>query len=153
MARTGTAHGYAVREERAILTTVMLVEDNRLMRELLAYVVEQEPGLDLVAVAEDGEAALELGMLTRPQVVVMDVNLPGRDGVEATRELCRELPGVRVLILSVSCNRKLVHRALAAGACGYLVKDGSHHQLVDAIRAAAVGGSPLAPLARRLVTE
>lgn len=146
MPRTGNAG----REERAILTTVMLVEDNRLMRELLAYVVEQEPGLELVAVAEDGDAALELGMLTRPQVVVMDVNLAGRDGVEATRALCRVLPGVRVLMLSVSCNRRLVHLALAAGACGYLVKDGSHHELLDAIRSAAAGGSPLAPLARRV---
>ena len=150
MARTG----YTVREERAILTTVMLVEDNQLMRELLSYVVDQEPGLELVAVAEDGDAAVELGMLTRPQVVVMDVNIPGRDGVEATRALCRGLPEVRVLILSVSCSRRLVRLAFAAGACGYLVKDGSHHQLVDAIRSAAAGGSPLAaPLVRRLVGE
>lgn len=144
-------HGYAAREETAILTTVMLVEDNRLMRELLAYVVDQEPGLLLVAIADDGESALELGVRTRPQVVVMDVHLPGRDGVDATRELCRQLPDVRVVVLSATCTRQLVHMALAAGACGYLVKDGSHRQLVDAINSAAAGGSPLAPLALRLL--
>jgi DNA-binding NarL/FixJ family response regulator len=140
-------------EEAVISTTVMLVEDNRLMLELLTYVVQQEPGLQLVATASDGDEAVALGVSVRPHVVVMDVRLPGRDGVEATRELCRCLPDVRVVVLSAICTRRLVHLALAAGACGYLVKDGSHSTLVDAIRSAAVGGSPFTPLAHRFLAR
>lgn len=134
-------------------TTVMLVEDNRLMREVLTYLVDQEPGLRLVATAADGASALTYAMHTRPHVVVMDVHLPGRDGVETTSELCQALPDVRVVMLSVSCSRRLVRTALAAGACGYLVKGGSPRALIAAIQSAAEGGRPLSPLARELLGQ
>lgn len=129
----------------------MLVEDNQRLLELLVYVLECEADLLLVATAADADGAVTRGVLMAPHVVVMDVALPGRDGVEATRELCLRLPDVRVVMLSASCNRRVVQRAFAAGACGYLVKDGSPRLLVDAIRFAAEGGNPLAPLARELL--
>jgi DNA-binding NarL/FixJ family response regulator len=129
----------------------MLVEDNRVMLDALTYVVGQESGLQLVATAADAEEAVTAGRRTQPQVVVMDIRLPGRDGIDATRELCRELPDVRVVILSVTCTRRLIREAFGAGACGYLVKDGSHRQLVDAIHFAADGGCPLTHAARRLL--
>ena len=99
-------------EEIDILITVMLVEDNRVMLDALTYVIGQESGLQLVATAADAEEAITAGRRTQPQVVVMDIRLPGRDGIDATRELCRALPDVRVVILSVSCTRKLVREAL-----------------------------------------
>lgn len=139
------------REEPDVPTTVMLVEDHHGLRDALSYVLSTEPDLELVAVAADADAALAAGMRTKTQVVVMDIRLPGRDGVDATRELCRELADVRVVILSVSCTRELVTSAFAAGACGYLVKNGSHRQLIDAIHLAAEGGRPLADSARRLL--
>ncbi len=140
----------AVREESVILTTVMLVEDNESVRDALAFVVAREPGLRLVATACDGEAALPLAQRNRPRVVVMDVQLPGCDGVEATRDLCTHLPDVRVVILSASCTRQLVRRAFAAGACGYLVKGGSPQLVVDAIRRAAETEGPVTSTVWRL---
>jgi DNA-binding NarL/FixJ family response regulator len=99
----------------------MLVEDNPLVREALACVVEQEHDLRLVATAPDCATALDRALLTRPRLVVMDVNLPDGSGLDATRLLCRVLPEVRVVVLSASCDGHLVRTALAAGACGYLV--------------------------------
>ena len=121
------------------------------MREALTYVLSREPGLLLVAAAADADDALAVAVRTRPRVVIMDIGLPGHDGIEATRELCDELADVRVVILSVSCTRELVESAFAAGACGYLVKNGSHRQLIDAIHLAADGGCPLTDTARRLL--
>ena len=141
----------SAREGSNIFTTIMLVEDNRVMRDALTYVVAQETDLRLVATATDAEEALTAGRSTKPQVVIMDIRLPGRDGIDATRELCRELPDVHVLILSVCCTGKLIRAAFGAGACGYLVKNGSHRQLVDAIHLAADGGCPLTHHARRLL--
>ena len=134
-------------------TTVMLVEDHRVMREALTYVLSKEPDLLLVATAADADEALAAGVRTNPQVVIMDIRLPGRDGVDATRELCRELADVRVVILSVTCTRELIDSAFAAGACGYLVKNGSHRQLIDAIHLAADGGCPVTDSARRLLAK
>ena len=121
------------------------------MREALTYVLSKEPGLLLVAAAADADDALAAAVRTRPRVVIMDIGLPGNDGIEATRELCDELADVRVVILSVSCTRELVESAFAAGACGYLVKNGSHRQLIDAIHLAADGGCPLTDTARRVL--
>lgn len=132
-------------------TTVMLVEDHRVMREALTYVLSKEADLLLVATAADADEALTAAMRTNPRVVIMDITLPGRDGVDVTRELCRELAGVRVVILSASCTRELVDSAFAAGACGYVVKNGSRRQLIDAIHLAAKGGCPLTDSARRLL--
>lgn len=140
-------------EEAAIATTVMLVEDNRLLRETLSYVVQQEPDLELVGIAADGTEALTVGVRAKPRVVLLDIKLPDRSGIDVAVDLCRLLPDVRVVILSAFCTRRLVHSAFSAGACGYLEKDGSHRHLVDAIRSAADGGRPITPLAGRLFGE
>jgi DNA-binding NarL/FixJ family response regulator len=129
----------------------MLVEDSRIMREALTFVLSRQPDLQLVATAADADEALAAGVRTRPDVVLMDITLRARDGVDATRELCREVTGVRVVILSGSCSRDLITSAFGAGACGYLVKDGSHRQLIDAIHLAADGGRPLTDCARRVL--
>ncbi len=131
----------------------MLVDDNQRLLEVLAYVVEGEADLQLVATAVDADTAVARGVRTEPHVVVMDHALPGRDGAHATSELCHRLPDVRVIMLSASCSRRLIQGAFAAGACGYLVKGDSPHLLVEAIRCAAQGGSPLAPLARELLAR
>lgn len=137
-------------EEVVILTTVMLVEDNESVRDALALVVEREPGLRLVAAAPDAESGVPIALHLRPRVVVMDVQLPGRDGVAATRDLCLELPDVRVVILSASGSRQVARRAFAAGACGYLVKGGSPDGVVDAIRRAADSTGPVTASVWRL---
>lgn len=130
---------------------VMLVEDHQLMREVLALVLEREPDLAVVGAAGDAGQALALLHRSRPDVVLMDLDLPGPDGVRAARAMMRVVPGLRVVILSATCTPAQVHRSLAAGACGYLVKDGSVEQLYVGVREAARGGRPMAPLAAAML--
>lgn len=126
---------------------IMLVEDHQLMREVLELVLSREPDFDVVGSAGDvGQALAVLGG-ARPDVVLMDLDLPGPDGVRATRAMLRIMPGLRVVMLSASCTPAHVERALSAGACGYLIKDGSVEQLREGVRTAARGGRPMAPLA------
>lgn len=126
---------------------IMLVEDHQLMREVLELVLSREPDFEVVGSAADVGQAVALLCSARPDVVLMDLDLPGPDGVRATRAMLRIMPGLRVIMLSATCTPAHVDRALSAGACGYLIKDGSVEQLRDGVRTAARGGRPMAPLA------
>jgi DNA-binding NarL/FixJ family response regulator len=131
--------------------SILIADDHELLRSILARLVSAEPGLTLAGVAADGEAVIAMARATRPDLVLMDLAMPVRDGISATREICRLLPGVRVLVLSSSCSRELVRDAMAAGACGYLLKGDSPESLVAGIRAATAGGRPMAQGARELL--
>ena len=132
------------------MTSVLVVDDHDLMRSSLSRLIDAEADLDLLGAACDGHGGVELALLLRPDVVLMDIALPGLDGIGATRELLRELPGARVLILSSSCRGPVVREALRVGACGYLLKGDPPEVLMDGIRLAARGGEPLTPLVRDL---
>lgn len=132
--------------------TVMLVEDHVMVREGTRQLLEREPDLRVVAEAGDGETAVRLAATHSPDVVVMDVALPGIDGIEATRRIKQENHAATVLVLSAYDDDQYVFALLEAGAAGYLLKDVSSRELVDAIRAVNAGESILHPsIARKVI--
>jgi DNA-binding NarL/FixJ family response regulator len=133
---------------------ILLVDDQRLMREGLRILLELEPDLQIAGEAEDGETALEAYDSLQPDVVLMDVRMPGMDGVEATWRLRKRWPSARVVILTTFDNDEYVFEGLRAGALGYLLKDVSGHDLAEAVRTVAAGGALIEPsVARKVVAE
>ena len=123
----------------------MLVDDHAIIRQGLRSLLEKQPDIEVVAEAEDGRKALELVRKVLPDIVVMDVSMPGLNGIEATRQICSELPQVRVIALSIHSNRRFVTDMLRAGAAGYILKECLFDELVQAIQAVAAGDSYLSP--------
>ena len=133
--------------------TVALVDDQRLLREGLRTLLELQPDIRVVGEAGDGLEAEALVERLRPEVVLMDLRMPRRDGVETTRALTLRWPTVRVVVLTTFDDDELVFNALAAGAVGYLLKDVGSDALADAIRAANRGESPLQPRVAQKVLQ
>lgn len=136
------------------LVRVVLVDDHAVVRTGLAQLLTGTGDIEVVGQAADGAEALEVVRRTRPAVVVMDLQMPGVDGVAATRSILAEGLGAEVVVLtSFSDNAKIV-AALDAGAVGYLLKDADPEDLIEGIRAVSQGGSPLHPkVARQLLTS
>ncbi len=133
---------------------VLLVDDQRLMREGLRILLEMESDLQIVGQAADGQSALEAYTELEPDVVLMDVRMPGMDGVEATWRLHERWPEARVIILTTFDDDEYVFEGLRAGARGYLLKDVSGHDLAEAVRTVAAGGALIEPsVARKVVAE
>jgi DNA-binding NarL/FixJ family response regulator len=137
---------------------VLVADDQELVRAGFRMILEAQPDIEVVAEAADGEAAVRLARRFRPDVVLMDVRMPGLDGLEATRQLLepdgREAAGTppRVVILTTFDLDEYVYAALQSGASGFLLKDVSPEHLVGAVRTVAVGDALLAPsITRRLV--
>jgi DNA-binding NarL/FixJ family response regulator len=123
---------------------VLLVDDHDLFRTGLRSLLEEQ-GVQIVGEAASGQEALNVVRESAPDVVVMDLNMPGMNGVEATRHIGREAPLTRVVVLTISDQDSDVLDAIIAGACGYLLKDASIQDLMQGIRAASVGESLISP--------
>lgn len=123
---------------------VLLVDDHDLFRTGLRNLLEEQ-GVVIVGEAGTGSDALRLARDTAPDVIVMDLNMPGMSGVEATRHISRSAPLTRVVVLTISDQDQDVMDAILAGACGYLLKDSSIDELMRGIRSAAVGESLISP--------
>jgi DNA-binding NarL/FixJ family response regulator len=133
---------------------VLLADDHPVVRSGLAALLEIEPDLEIVGEAGDGEEAVSLAMVLRPDVVLMDLRMPRLDGASATARIVAEVPGTRVLVLTTYDTDADIVRAVEAGATGYLLKDTPRRELADAVRAAARGETVLAPpVAAKLVTR
>jgi DNA-binding NarL/FixJ family response regulator len=133
---------------------LLIVDDQRLMREGLRTLLELEHGFEVVGEAADGEAALAAYTALRPDVVLMDIRMPGMDGVEATRRITAIWPEARVIILTTFDDDANVFEGLRAGALGYLLKDLSGQELADAVRTVYKGGALIEPgVARRVMAE
>jgi len=133
---------------------VLLVDDQKLMREGLRVLLEMEPDLEVAGEAGDGKAALAAYAEQQPDVVLMDIRMPGMDGVEATRRLRERWPEARVIILTTFDDDEYVFEGLRAGALGYLLKDVSGHELAEAVRTVVKGGALIEPsVARKVVAE
>jgi DNA-binding NarL/FixJ family response regulator len=131
-----------------------LVEDNEAFREGFAMLLRSLDGIELVAQAVSGEDALLTVARTQPDVLVMDLNLPGIDGIETTKRLVNSSPHIRVLVLSMLEDDASVLAAMRAGACGYLVKGASQAEIVRAIEAVAAGQAIFGPrVARRILDQ
>ncbi len=133
---------------------VMIVDDHALFRRGLEMVLQGEPDIDVVAEASDGFEAVERAEETSPDVVLMDVRMPKRSGIEATRSIKDTLPSTHVLMLTISDDEADLYEAIKAGASGYLLKEISIDEVAGAVRSVFQGQSLISPsMASKLLTE
>lgn len=130
---------------------VLIADDHAVVRSGLAQLVATAEDLELVGSARDGDEAIEETARLSPDVVVMDLSMPGTDGIEATRRIVQDNPGVQVLVLTSFSDRTRILGALDAGAIGYLLKHAEADTILSGIRDIARGGSPLDPTAARIL--
>jgi DNA-binding NarL/FixJ family response regulator len=133
---------------------VLTADDQPLIRNALRTILEREPDVEVVAEAVDGDEAIAATRRHRPDVVLMDIRMPGRDGIEATRALVDEPEPPKVLMLTTFDLDEYVHACLRAGASGFLLKDTQPAGIVAAVRAAHAGDATLSPtVTRRLIAS
>jgi two-component system, NarL family, response regulator DegU len=133
--------------------SVILVDDHTMLRQGIRRALESE-GIKVVAEASDGAEAIKLALEHKPDVVLMDVSMPGMDGVEAARRLVEADGRQRVVMLTMHIDRDVIDRAIRAGAVGYLTKDSSISEVILAIQLAANGDRPMSPrLAAAMLDE
>jgi DNA-binding NarL/FixJ family response regulator len=130
---------------------VLLADDHGVIRDGLGRLIAALADIELVGAAVDGEDAIARCRETSPDVVLMDLDMPRVDGIEATRRITAEFAGTAVLVLTSFSDRKRILGALDAGACGYLLKDAASDEVADGIRAASRGESPLDTRAARTI--
>ncbi len=119
--------------------TTLIVDDHEVVREGLRLSLSRAPHIRVVGEASDGESAIDLALRRKPHVVIMDVRMPGMDGLEATRLLSEQLPETKVLIFTAYSERSLLGRGFESGAKGYVLKEAPHGTLVRAIEKVASG--------------
>lgn len=132
---------------------ILLVDDHQMLRDGVRRMLGEHPGLSVVGDASNGAAALAQVRATRPHVVVMDVHLPGENGIEISQRLLREFPEVKVVVLTGENQLVTVRQALQAGVAAFLTKEGSTDQLVRAIREVMDGRVYLSPDIASLVVQ
>lgn len=132
---------------------ILITDDHGVMRAGLRAMLEDDARLQVVGEAADGETALQLAASAHPDVVLLDIGLPGIDGIETTRRLHRLLPETRVLILSVYEDEGLLHEAIQAGAAGYVIKRAAEEELIAAILAVSRGDMYIHPAITRLLIK
>ena len=135
------------------MTTLLLVDDQALLRMGFRMVLEAEDDLEVVGEADDGGAALRQAVALQPDVVLMDVRMPGVNGIEATERIVAEVPSARVLILTTFDLDEYAFAALRAGASGFLLKNAEPAELVGAIRSVASGDAVISPRITRRMLE
>ncbi|HEX7652738.1 MAG TPA: response regulator transcription factor [Verrucomicrobiae bacterium] len=135
------------------LTTVGIVEDDPDVSRSLRDLIDQAPGYRCSCVCKDAKAALAEIPRHCPDVVLMDINLPGESGVACTARLKQEMPGLPIIMLTVFRNPEVLFSSLKAGACGYLLKRSDPESILDAIAEVRAGGSPMSTEIARMVVE
>lgn len=143
-------------DETSSMNTVKLVlaDDHAIFREGLRALLERWPEVEIVGEANDGVEAVDLARRLRPDVIVMDIGMPRMNGLEATKLITRELPDIKILILTIHATDEHFFEALAAGASGYVLKEAASDVLKSALQALSRGGLFLYPsVARRLVED
>ncbi|MCU1353167.1 MAG: two component transcriptional regulator, LuxR family, partial [Acidimicrobiales bacterium] len=135
------------------LIRVLIADDHGVVRSGLEQLLATADDMELVGMASDGAGAIALAAAHQPDVVLMDLSMPEVDGVEATREIVAARPGCQVVVLTSFSDRQRILDALDAGAAGYVLKHAGPDELLDAIRAAHGGGSPLDPKAARVLLD
>jgi two-component system response regulator NreC len=135
------------------MTTILLADDHRVVREGLRTLLAQEPDLSVVGEAADGREVVELARTLHPEVVIMDIAMPELNGIEATRLIVSENPSIRVVALSMYADRRFVTQILRAGALGYVLKEAAFEELARAIRTVATGKPYFSPTVAGFVVE
>jgi DNA-binding NarL/FixJ family response regulator len=134
-------------------TRVLLAEDHIVVRQGIKALLSDEPGIEIVGEADNGRDALLLVAELQPDVVLMDISMPGLNGIEATRQIRQLHDEVKVVILSMHASEEYVFQVLRAGASGYVLKQSDSSEVLTAIRAAIAGGSFLSPSISRTVID
>src|SRR6266705_6343573 len=119
---------------------IVLAEDQSIVRQGLRYIIDAQPDMTVVGEAADGDEALQTTVQTDPDLVLMDIRMPKRNGIEATRAILEVLPETKVVLLTTFDIQEYVFDGIRAGAVGYLLKDAETHVLLEEIRAASQGG-------------
>jgi len=132
---------------------VLIADDQSLVRTGFKMILDAQSDIEVVGEAGDGGAALTMARTLRPDVILMDVRMPGTDGITATGQITAELPGIRILILTTFDLDDYVHAGLRAGASGFLLKDVPAPDLIAAIRTVAAGDAVLSPSTTRRLIE
>jgi DNA-binding NarL/FixJ family response regulator len=133
---------------------VLLADDQAMIRSGLRMILESDPDLLVIGEAENGDEAIRLSKRDQPDVVLMDVRMPGVDGLEATRQIHQTLPEVKVIVLTTFDLDEYIYAALRGGASGFLLKDADSETLIRAIRIVAAGDALIAPsVTKRLIDE
>lgn len=132
---------------------ILLADDHTIVRNGIRSLLEDEPDMQVIGEAEDGHATVRMTAQFEPDVVVMDIAMPLLNGLEATRQIKRDHPDVKILILTMHENEEYIRQVLAAGAMGYILKDAAVRDLLGAIRAVCRGEAVLSPAITRLVIE
>jgi two-component system response regulator NreC len=132
---------------------ILLADDHTVVRQGLRKVLEERPDWQVVAEAGDGREAVKLAEQHKPDVAVLDVAMPLLNGVEATRQIVKRVPGTRVLVLSMHSDEAYVTQILKAGAAGYLLKDSADVDLIQAVSAVSRGKSFFSPPVARLMLD
>src|ERR1700749_1249845 len=135
------------------MTKVAIVEDNATIRSTFRQWIDAAPDLRCVCACASAEQALAEIPRHNPDVVLMDIHLPGETGIACTAQLKEKLPGVQVIIVTVYRNHELIFQALEAGACGYLLKRSSPDELLKAINEVRTGGAPMTGEIARMLVE
>ena len=132
---------------------IILAEDHVIVRHGLSRAIQQEDDMEIVGQASDGHSTVDLARKLLPDIVVMDISMPDLNGIEATREIQRETPGVRVIALSMHSAKRYVTEMFRAGASGYLLKDCDFDELMRAVRTVADGKTYVSPSVSSVVVE
>jgi DNA-binding NarL/FixJ family response regulator len=136
------------------MTRIAIVEDSRVIRESLAEFVQADPEFECVCTCATAEEALEIIPKHKPDIVLMDIQLPKLSGIDCTAQLMQLLPSVQVLMVTVYEDTERIYRALRAGACGYLLKRCPRQELLAAIRDVQQGGAPMSrEIARKVIAS
>lgn len=137
-----------------MITKIIIIDDHQLFREGVKRILDFEKTFEVVAEGDDGAEAINLVETHQPDVVIMDINMPNVNGVEATRQLIEKYPTTKVIILSIHDDESYVQHALKTGATGYLLKEMDADALIEAVKVVADGGSYLHPkVTHNLVKE
>ena len=148
---TADSAGHQVCEQ---IIRLLIVDDQPLIRRGLAMMLGAEPDIEVVATAKDGEQAIEFSLDHSPDVIVMDLQMPGTSGVVATREITARQPETRVVVLTTFDHDDLVFDAIRAGAQAYLLKDATENEVLETVRAVHRGESSLSPsIARKVMSQ
>lgn len=124
---------------------VLLADDHTIVRKGLRVLLDDDDAMEVIAEAEDGHQAVDMARELRPDIVVMDISMPGLNGIEATQRITTDLPATRVVVLTMHGNKEYIQRLFQAGASGYLVKKNAPQELVQAIKVAHGGDKYLSP--------